>query len=108
MSIIQVRSVAEIEQYKSSHKGVALLFTMEGCGPCVQLAPYYEQLPAQYPNVKFLRVKINENADIHAHYGVNRFPHFKAFMNGQQKFEFVGFQAQYLKDVINYVNYYSR
>eukprot|EP01035_Chromulina_nebulosa_P021027 gene21027-27250_t len=53
------------------------------CGPCVNIAPFIEQLSIKYPQVKFLKVDVDKNKDIAGVYQVSAMPTFIFLKNRQ-------------------------
>jgi len=61
-------------------------FWAEFCGPCRRIAPDYEALSNQYPNVKFFKCNTREDgpdlvADMHS---IRALPTFAFYKNGQE------------------------
>ena len=54
------------------------------------VAPRFEQLSKQYPNVQFLKVNVDQHQDISGKYGVRAMPTFLFFKNGSKLDEVVG------------------
>lgn len=47
------------------------------------IAPKFEALSKQYPNVTFLKVNVDDSGDIAQDAGITAMPTFKGFKNGQ-------------------------
>ena len=66
-------------------------FSATWCGPCKQIAPFVEQLSAEYAGkVKVRMVDIDESPGTAAKYGVRGVPTLKVFKNGEVVAEQVG------------------
>lgn len=46
------------------------------CGPCKAISPVLERLSAQYTNAKFIKVDVDEAAEIAQEYGISAMPTF--------------------------------
>ena len=53
------------------------------CGPCQMVGPIVEQLSEEVPNVKFVKVDVDENTDIARQYRVISVPTFVLIRDGQ-------------------------
>ena len=49
-------------------------YTAAWCGPCKQLAPLFEQLKTEYPNVMFETIDVDMNKDAAIESGVTSIP----------------------------------
>ena len=63
---------------------VVIDFFAEWCGPCKMIAPVIEEMEAQMSNVKFLKVDVDENEDVAAHYQITAMPTFIFIKNGSK------------------------
>ncbi|GMR43275.1 hypothetical protein PMAYCL1PPCAC_13470, partial [Pristionchus mayeri] len=73
------------EMGKAGSKPVCVDFFAEWCGPCKQIAPFFEQLSAKYPGVVFLKVDVDQCTNAAASNGVQAMPTFMMFINRTKK-----------------------
>jgi thioredoxin 1 len=57
-------------------------FYADWCGPCQRLAPVLEELAAETPNARVVKVNVDENARLASEYGISAIPSLKVFKNG--------------------------
>ncbi len=61
------------------------------CGPCKTLGPMLEKLEAEYAGKwRLVKVNVDENQELAAHFQVRSIPHVVAFADGQAVDQFIG------------------
>lgn len=60
------------------------------CGPCRQVAPVLDQIAEEHPNVKVVKVNVDEEMKLAMDYQVTGIPAIKLFRNGEIRKEVVG------------------
>ncbi|MFQ5998279.1 MAG: thioredoxin [Candidatus Bathyarchaeia archaeon] len=66
-------------------------FYADWCGPCKVVAPIIDDLSKQYAGkMRFVKVNVDENADLAAKYGVQGIPTLIFFKGGQPVGRIVG------------------
>ena len=60
-------------------------FYAEWCGPCKFIAPLFEQLSTQYPNVRFCKVNIDVARDVATQLSIRSVPTFQLYSNGEKQ-----------------------
>lgn len=73
-----------------SAKPVLLDFWATWCGPCRMLAPILEELSGQHPELKIVKVDVDENRDLALQYGIESIPTLLVFKGGQMADRSVG------------------
>jgi thioredoxin 1 len=66
-----------------SNKPVLVDFYADWCGPCRMLSPTLEELARETPQVKIVKVNIDESPSLAARYGVSSIPALISFRNGR-------------------------
>lgn len=73
-----------------SNVPVLVDFYADWCGPCQRLAPVLEELAAEVPHVKIVKINVEDSPSLAAEYRVESIPSLKLFKNGQIREELVG------------------
>ncbi|KAF9907250.1 hypothetical protein BX616_000481 [Lobosporangium transversale] len=79
-------------------KHVVAYFTAPWCGPCKAIGPEFEKLVVEYPNIKFVKVDVDDQVEIAQEYGIRSMPTFIFFVGGQKVFDLVGAKTDLLKE----------
>lgn len=88
-----VQSIAEYDEEIKQGKVLVDLFA-SWCGPCRMLAPIVEQVEQEHPEIKFLKVDVDELPQVAARYDVVSIPTLVVLENGQLKQKAVGFMPK--------------
>lgn len=65
------------------------------CGPCLQMAPIFDELEAEYKNkYKFVKLNVDESREIAINYGVTAIPTFIFIKNGEIKGKETGYMTK--------------
>lgn len=73
-----IQEVSEIPQ-----NGVVVIdFFATWCGPCKNIAPKFEELAKLYSTVTFLKVDVDESAELVDKFGITAMPTFVFLQNG--------------------------
>ena len=57
-------------------------FYADWCGPCKRLAPTLEELAAETPQARIVKVNVDQNPGLASQYGISAIPSLKVFKNG--------------------------
>ena len=61
---------------------VVIDFFATWCGPCKVIGPKFEELSTHFPTVTFLKVDVDESAELTEQFGVRAMPTFIFVKNG--------------------------
>ena len=99
------------EEFKtkiSSFNGLVVAnFWAQWCAPCRRLAGMLPQIASENPEVKFIRIDVDENPDLAEKYEITGIPNVRLFKNVDEKGEPVqvaeiqGLDNPTLRDAIN-------
>jgi thioredoxin 1 len=70
---------------------VAADFWAAWCPYCVRLKPIFDSVSKDYPDIKFVKVNVQDQADLASRYGIRGIPVIKFFCEGREVGEIVGF-----------------
>jgi thioredoxin 1 len=75
-----IESVDEIPQ----EGGVVIDFFATWCGPCKVIAPKFEELSKLFPAIAFLKVDVDESAELAEKFDIRAMPTFVFLRDGMQ------------------------
>ncbi len=65
-------------------------FWAEWCGPCRMIGPVLEEMAGDFPDVKFLKLNVDEAPEVAQQFSVMNIPTILAFEGGELKQRIVG------------------
>lgn len=83
MSTIQVNKSSFQQEVLNSDKPVLMDFWAPWCGPCRMVGPVLEEIAAERPDVKVVKVNVDEEQELAAQFGVMSIPLLVVVKNGQ-------------------------
>lgn len=76
-------------------KGTVLVdFFATWCGPCKMLSPVLEKVAEKHPDVKVVKVDVDQASDLASQYGVMGVPTMIVFKDGQIASKAVGYKSE--------------
>ncbi|MBE6682354.1 MAG: thioredoxin [Ruminococcaceae bacterium] len=87
-------TTAEFENEVLNAKGTVLVdFFATWCGPCKMLAPHLDELSAKNPEVKIVKIDVDEETPLAIKYGVASIPTLLLFKDGEKVNQTLGYQT---------------
>jgi len=68
----------------NSKQTVLLDFWAPWCGPCRMLSPLVDQVAGEYPEIKVVKVNIDEEQELAAQFGIMSIPTLVVVKNGRE------------------------
>lgn len=77
-------------QVLGSEIPVLVDFYADWCGPCKMLAPLLEEIANDRPNIKIVKVNVDESPELASRYRIDSVPSLKVFKRGKVVAQHVG------------------
>ena len=91
MSNVIHANTQEFQELLSQNEVVFVDFFATWCGPCKMLAPIIEQLADKHPEVKVVKIDVDQETSLAMQYQVQSIPTLITFKNGQPTQRQLGF-----------------
>ena len=90
MSAIHIHNHNFHEEVINSDKPVLVDFWAPWCGPCRMVLPIVEEIAAEHPEYKVVKINVDEESELASRYGVVSIPTLLVIKNGQIVTQSVG------------------
>ena len=94
MSAINIDQNNIQSEVMNSDKPVLLDFWAPWCGPCRMQAPILEEFGKENSNVKVVKVNVDDNPELAAHFNIMSIPSLLVFKNGVKVNQAIGLQSK--------------
>lgn len=91
MSNVIHANTQEFQELLSQNEVVFVDFFATWCGPCKMLAPIIEELADKHPEVKVVKIDVDQEPSLAMQYQVQSIPTLITFKNGQPTQRQLGF-----------------
>ena len=83
MSAMHIHNHNFHEEVINSEKPVLLDFWAPWCGPCRMVGPIIDEIAAEHPEYKVVKINVDEEVELASRYGVVSIPSLMVMKNGQ-------------------------
>ena len=83
MSAVNINLNNFRQEVLNSDKPVLLDFWAPWCGPCRMVVPMVEQIAEERPDIKVVKINVDENPELAGRFGVMTIPTLMVMENGQ-------------------------
>ena len=94
----------QFESVLQNNAVVVADYFAEWCGPCKMMHSIYEDAANKHPNIKFIRVDVDDNLNLASSQSIQVVPTFVAYKNGQEVSRITGYnpseQFQYFIETL--------
>lgn len=91
MAVIAVNKDNFEQEVLRSDKPVLADFWATWCGPCRMLSPLVEEMSEVHPEMKFVKINVDEDMELAMAYRISAIPALKLFKGGEAVKESVGY-----------------
>ena len=90
MSAMNINKNNFHEEVMNSEKPVLIDFWAPWCGPCRMVVPIIDEIAAEHPEYKVVKVNVDEEVELASRYGVASIPTLVVMQNGMEVERSVG------------------
>ncbi len=94
MAILHVSATNFETEVLASTQTVLVDFYADWCGPCKMLSPVIDEIAAEHPEVKVVKLNVDNAPEIASTYGVMSIPTLIVFKGGQAAGRSVGYTGK--------------
>lgn len=94
MAILHVSSTNFESEVLNCPQTVLVDFYADWCGPCKMLTPVIDKIAAEHPEVKVVKLNVDNAPEIASSYGVMSIPTLIVFKGGQAAARSVGYTGK--------------
>ena len=94
MAVLAVNQDNFEQEVLNSDKPVVADFWATWCGPCRMLSPLVEAASEAHPEIKFVKINVDDCMELAMAYRISAIPALKLFKNGVAVKESVGYHDQ--------------
>ena len=103
MSIINVKTLSEFNNYLISKPYAVAIFSASFCKPCKEISPYIDELSAANTNITFLKIDIEEGWEISDNYNISSIPYFKFYKDNVEITSYCGADKRLITEALNQI-----
>ena len=99
-----LKHIKSVEEFESEVKeGLVLVdFFATWCGPCKMLSPLLEEVANENPNLKVLKIDVDEVGPLAARFAIQAIPTLMLFKDGERKDTKLGYQNK--NQLLGFIN----